>query len=87
MNIEGAECDVITECADKLRQVREIMIEYHHLPGLPRTLHQILTILHEQGFEYLINDFDPETNGGAKAPFVLAPATRYFVLIYARRLD
>src|SRR5262249_47728688 len=64
MNIEGAECDVITECADKLRQVREIMIEYHHLPGLPRTLHQILTILHEQGFEYLINDFDPETNGG-----------------------
>jgi hypothetical protein len=86
MNIEGAEYDVIAECADRLRNVREIIIEYHHLPGLPRTLHQILAILHEQGFEYLINDFDSETNTGVRAPFQLTPDSRYFLLLYARRL-
>jgi FkbM family methyltransferase len=87
MNIEGAERDVINECAGVLRNVREIVIEYHHLPGLPRTLHEILSTLHEQGFEYLINDFDSETNPGVKAPFELTPESRYFLLIYARRID
>ncbi|OLD57943.1 MAG: hypothetical protein AUI54_00720 [Acidobacteria bacterium 13_1_40CM_2_56_5] len=86
MNIEGAEYDVISECAGRLRQVRELIIEYHHLPGLPRTLHRILSILHECGFEYLINDFDSETNPGVRAPFELAPESRYFLLIYARRV-
>lgn len=87
MNIEGAEYEALADAADRLRQVREMVVEYHHLPGLPRTLHAILALLHEQGFEYLINDFDPETNGGVRPPFRLAPDSRYFLLIYARRLD
>jgi len=87
MNIEGAECEVITECAGRLRQIREIIIEYHHLPGLERNLHRILTILNDQGFEYLINDLDPQTNPGSEPPFRLNKDSRYFLLIYARRLD
>jgi FkbM family methyltransferase len=87
MNIEGAEYEVLADSEDRLRQIREMIIEYHHLPGLPRSLHQILELLHRQGFEYLINDFDSETNGGVQPPFRLMPESRYFLLIYAKRTD
>ncbi|MGH2395807.1 MAG: FkbM family methyltransferase [bacterium] len=85
MNIEGAEWSVLADSEDRLEYVREMVIEYHHLPGLPRTLHKILDLLHGCGFEYLINDFDTESNCGVRPPFRLAPGTRYFLLIYARR--
>lgn len=87
MNIEGAEWEVMEDSEDRLRQVEEMVIEYHHLPDLPRTLHQILTLLNRQRFEYLINDFDSETNLEVCPPFHLTPRSRYFLLIYARRLD
>ncbi|HEY3216755.1 MAG TPA: FkbM family methyltransferase [Candidatus Eisenbacteria bacterium] len=86
MNIEGAEWEVLSECGERLRQVREMVIEYHHLPRLPRTLHRILELLDGLGFQYLINDFDAETNGGVVPPFHLDPESRYFLLIYARRV-
>lgn len=87
MNIEGAEYEALSNAADRLRQVKEMVVEYHHLPGLPRTLHKILELLHEQGFQYMINDFDSETNGGVNPPFQLLPDTRYYLLIYARRMN
>ena len=86
VNIEGAEWETIAESEDCLRQVREMVVEYHHLPGLPRTLHKILEVLNRQGFEYLVNDFDSETNGGIQPPFRLTPESQYFLLIYARRI-
>ncbi len=85
LNIEGAEWEALSDSAEQLRQVREIVLEYHHLPGLPRTLHSILTLLHEQGFEYLVNDLDPQTNPHAQPPFRLSDDTMYFLLIYAKR--
>jgi FkbM family methyltransferase len=87
MNIEGAEWEVLADSGDQLRQVQEMVIEYHHLPGLPRTLHNILELLNRQGFEYLVNDFDSETNSGLCPPFHLNPSTRYYLLIYARKCD
>ena len=36
MNIEGAEYEVLADSEDRLRRIREMIIEYHHLPGLPR---------------------------------------------------
>jgi len=86
MNIEGAEYEVLKDSEEMLDRVKEMVIEYHHLPGLPRTLHKILEILDRHGFEYLINDFDSETNGSVAPPFRLSPESRYFLLIYARRL-
>jgi FkbM family methyltransferase len=85
MNIEGAEWEVLADCGALLRRVREMVIEYHHLPGLPRTLHRILALLDEQGFDYLINDLDEESNGGVIPPFHLDRDSRYFLLVYARR--
>jgi FkbM family methyltransferase len=87
INIEGAEWEALADSGDRLRLVNEMVIEYHHLPGLPRTLHNILSLLDRQGFEYLVNDFDSETNGGVQPPFRLAPDSRYFLLIYARRFE
>ena len=86
MNIEGAEYEVLKDSEEMLDRVKEMVIEYHHLPGLPRTLHKILEILNRQGFEYLINDFDSETNSSVSPPFTLAWESRYFLLIYAKRL-
>jgi FkbM family methyltransferase len=86
INIEGAEWETIADSEDRLHMVREMVIEYHHLPGLQRTLHSILDVLHRQGFEYLINDFDSETNGGVHPPFKLMADSSYFLLIYAKRM-
>ncbi|HSA63319.1 MAG TPA: FkbM family methyltransferase [Nitrospira sp.] len=87
INIEGAEWEALADSGERLRLVNEMVIEYHHLPGLPRTLHHILDLLDRQGFEYLINDFDSETNGGVQPPFRLTRETRYFLLVYAKRID
>ncbi|MCC7359378.1 MAG: FkbM family methyltransferase [Anaerolineales bacterium] len=87
LNIEGAEYEVLADAGPQLRQVSELVVEYHHLPGLPRTLHLILALLHEHGFEYLINDLDAETNAAVEPPFRLRPDTGYFLLIYARRIN
>jgi FkbM family methyltransferase len=87
MNIEGSEYRVLEDSRDRLRMIREMVIEYHHLPRLPRTLHKILPLLDCQGFEYLVSNFDSETNPSAKPPFHSTPETRYFLLVYARRAD
>ncbi|MGH2453227.1 MAG: FkbM family methyltransferase [bacterium] len=84
MNIEGAEWEVLADSEDRLEQVREMVVEYHYLPGVPPTLHDILALLHRKGFDYLVDDFDSES-GGVCAPFILTPHTRYYALIYARR--
>jgi FkbM family methyltransferase len=85
MNIEGAEWEALENSGELLRNVREIAIEYHHLPGLPRTLHNILALLHGLGFEYVVSDFDLATYSGARPPIHLTPETQYFRHIYAVR--
>lgn len=85
LNIEGAELEVVRDAADRLGNVKEIVIEYHHEPGLARSLHEILGILDAAGFEYLVHDFDQMTNPGSHPPFRLGPEARYYLLIYGRR--
>ena len=87
MNIEGAEWDVLADSEDRLARVRAMAIEYHHLPGLPRTLHRILELLDRTGFDYLIHDYDAETNPRSQPPFHLGADSRYYLLIYAQRRD
>jgi FkbM family methyltransferase len=83
MNIEGAETAALEAAGDALRNVREMLIEYHHLPGLPRTLHRLLAVLEERGFEYLVHDYYGERRG----PFSLTAETRAFPLVHAVRRD
>jgi FkbM family methyltransferase len=83
MNIEGAETSVLQGGGDALRQVREMIIEYHRLPGLPRTLHTLLETLDRHGFDYAVHDY----YGPRRGPFRLTPETRAFPLVHARRID
>jgi FkbM family methyltransferase len=87
LNIEGAEHDVLLDVADLLPNVRELVVEYHHEPGLARTLDRILRLLSEAGFQYLIHDFDARTNAGSHPPFNLNADSRYYLLIYATRVE
>lgn len=86
MNIEGAEWDVLHDCEDLLSNINEMVIEYHHLPEIPRTLHRILTVLHEQGFEYAVSDYGLPCCDSPRPPLRLEPDSRYFRHIYAKRV-
>lgn len=85
LNVEGAELEVLRDAADRLHNVKELVVEYHHEPGLDRSLHEILRILHDAGFEYLVNSMDETSSPGAHPPFRLEPDSRYYLLVYGRR--
>ncbi len=87
LNIEGEELPVLQEAAarGKLRQVRELVLEYHGWPSGEQRLGDLLTLLDREGFRYLVHDFDAETCGANKPPFRLTPRTTWFCLVYARR--
>jgi FkbM family methyltransferase len=86
LNIEGAELDVISEMSSLLYNVKELVFEYHGFPEIGQNLHKILPILADAGFRYMIHDFDAETNSASKPPFKLREDTRYFLLVYAKKL-
>lgn len=86
LNIEGAELDVISEIAPKLHLIKEMAIEYHGFPDTGQNLHRILNFLDRAGFRYLIHDFDGSTNPATKPPFQLDSSSRFFLLIYARKI-
>lgn len=89
LNIEGAELDVLTEVTEAgcLRNVRELVLEYHGWPKQEQKLGNILNLLNEQGFRYLVHDFDAESCSATKPPFRLTAKTTWFCLVYAKRSD
>jgi len=86
LNIEGAELEVLEDIGSKLSMVKEICIEYHGFKEIGQRLHRILEILDEYGFRYLIHDFDAEVNPATKPPFNIDTNTRFFLLIYGKRI-
>jgi len=89
LNIEGQELPVLQEVEEsgKLRNIKEMVIEYHGWPDEGQKLGELLTILDRNGFRYLIHDFDRETCSASKPPFCLSSHTTWFCLIYAKRQD
>lgn len=85
MDIEGAEWEVLEDSEDRLRQVSEIVIEYHRLPRFRRTLHKILELLSRSGYECLVTD--PATNPGGWPPPRLTDDAEHGLVIYAKRID
>jgi FkbM family methyltransferase len=86
MNIEGAEWDVLRAAAPKLHNVRQMVVEYHGFPERGQKLHDILALLDECGFRYLIHHFDYETNARCRPPFRIDQSSRFFQLIAATRV-
>ena len=61
LDIEGAETDVLLDCADQLGKVERIAFEYHSLAATPQRLGAVLTLLEENGFRYSIrHEIAPE---------------------------
>jgi FkbM family methyltransferase len=67
LDIEGAETDVLQDCADCLGKVKRVFVEYHSYAGQPQTLPDILTILSNSGFRYYIGSEGVEI----KNPFMM----------------
>lgn len=87
LNIEGEELPVLTEAvaSGKLDNVRELALEYHGWANGQQRLGDILNLLDQAGYRYLIHDFDYETGHATKPPFRLTPETVWFCLVYAKR--
>ncbi len=56
IDIEGAEIEVIKDCADVLYKAENIFIEYHSMADMPQELPAILDILTRNGFRYHIKE-------------------------------
>ncbi len=65
MDIEGAEVDVILDCKDVLNKIDHIFIEYHSYHNSAQNIDKIISILHENGFRYYL-----ENEASRKIPFV-----------------
>ncbi len=50
LDIEGAETEVICDCADRLGNVHRIFVEYHSFEKAPQTLTRLLATLEASGF-------------------------------------
>ena len=89
LNIEGKEIDVLKEIdeSNKIKEISEMVIEYHGFPNLKQTLGDILSILNRNNFRYLIHDFDSETCSITKPPFNYNNNDKWYCLIYAKNND
>ena len=50
LDVEGAETEILKDCADRLERVRNLFVEYHSFESQPQVLHSLLTILANAGF-------------------------------------
>jgi FkbM family methyltransferase len=50
MDVEGAEADVLADCAPELANVRTCFVEYHSFTGRPQRLDAVTRVLSEAGF-------------------------------------
>jgi FkbM family methyltransferase len=85
MDIEGAEIDVLADCADSLRQVRSIILEYHSYASQAQRLDELLKLLREEGFRYYFNPEQPWLN--PFSPITVDYGIDQLFLIYAVRED
>jgi FkbM family methyltransferase len=56
IDIEGAEREVLLDCAGSLGNVEYLFVEYHDDPEEPQGLGDVLRVIHAAGFHYHIKD-------------------------------
>ena len=56
IDIEGAEGKVLVDCADDLKFVKNLFVEYHSMHNSSQNLHLILQIVHDAGFRFHIKE-------------------------------
>jgi len=68
LDIEGAETEVIKECADYLHKVKNLFVEYHSFWEQPQTINEILSILKDADFRVSIR-----SQFASRQPFIKQP--------------
>ena len=69
MDIEGAEVEVLLDCADRLDRVERLVCDYHSFAGRPQRLGELLAALEAAGHRVIVTgDMAPEH------PLVAVPA-------------
>ncbi len=77
LDIEGAERDVLLDCAGSLSNVDHLLVEYHGSAGEEQRLGDVLGVIQSAGFHYHIKDAylvkHPfvEAQGGIRLPLQL----------------
>jgi FkbM family methyltransferase len=56
LDLEGAELDVLMDCADRLSNVQKLVVEYHSFEDQPQKLHVLAKLLHDAGFRLHVTD-------------------------------
>jgi FkbM family methyltransferase len=56
IDIEGAEFEVMYDCADLLCNVKNLFVEYHSFENSEQKLHTILAIIKSAGFKYHVKE-------------------------------
>ncbi len=59
IDIEGSEYEVLKDCADKLKNVQNLFVEYHSEEKNEQKLDEILKIIKEAGFKYYLKEAWP----------------------------
>jgi FkbM family methyltransferase len=54
LDVEGAEADILEECAGALGGVRSIFVEYHSFAGQPQRMGRLMNLLEDAGFRVFI---------------------------------
>lgn len=67
LDIEGAETDVLVDCADLLDRVDRIALEFHSFAMEPQQLHTLLGVLADSGYRVYVRSAGP---GWAPQPLV-----------------
>lgn len=55
IDIEGAETEVLQDCADRLSNVENLFVEYHSFAERPQTLHTLTALLADAGYRIHIH--------------------------------
>ncbi len=89
LDVEGAEFDLIPHCRAELAHVRHMIIEVHEMRSGPRRSGQLLAMLEECGFTYVINDLNQATwvEDAAPTPFRACPVDRFIFTVFAWRAN
>ena len=66
MDIEGAEVDVLLDCADRLHLVKRLFVEYHSFEDKPQRLDELLGALRNVGFRIHLDSSEHRS----KEPFI-----------------
>jgi len=61
IDIEGAETDLLTDCAEALVRVGSLCMEFHSFPNAPQRLGSLLSLLEGAGFRVVIEALNDET--------------------------